>query len=110
MKYIRRNMSVRLITAMLVAVAVIILSTLAAHAPAQNQSSLALKNIRTDKTATFYAKSGPDCAWFREGVLSTSDSKLAGSSPDCAWFREGVLSTSDSKLMPENLQSVAAAL
>ena len=79
---------VRLFAAMLIVVTVIILSTLAAHAPAQNQSSLTLKSIRTDNTAVFYADHRPDCAWFREMVLPTGDSKL----------------------MAENLQSVAATL
>jgi hypothetical protein len=95
---------------MLIVVTVIILSTLAAHAPAQNQSSLTLKSIRTDNTAVFYADHRPDCAWFREMILPTGDSKLAEHRPDCAWFREMVLPTGDSKLMAENLQSVAATL
>ena len=110
MKYIHRYMSVRLMAAMLVAIAVITLSTLAAHAPAQNQGSLTLKSIGTDTAATFYVVRSPDCAWFREGVLSTGDSKLADRSPDCAWFREGVLQTGVRELMTDYLQSVAAAL
>lgn len=99
----------RTLAAMLVGVAVVTLSTLAAHAPAQKQSSLALQNIRTENTAVFYAKSSPNCAWFREAVLPTGE-KLAAARPNCAWFREAVLPTGDSKQMTENLQSVAAAL
>ena len=66
MKNTHRKMNVRMLAAMLVAVAVIILSSLAAHAPAQNQSSLTLKSIRTDNTAVFYANRRPTCAWFVE--------------------------------------------
>jgi hypothetical protein len=102
--------TLRLVAAMLVTVATIGLSALALHAPTQTQSPVTLKGIQTDRAATFYVDRSPDCAWFREGVLSTGDSKLADRSPDCAWFREGVLPTGDSKLMTENLQSVAAAL
>jgi hypothetical protein len=98
-----------MLAAMLVAVAVIILSTLAAHAPAHNQGALTLKSIRTDRAVTLYADHRPDCAWFREMVLPTGE-KLADRRPGCAWFREMVLPTSDSKLMTENLQSVAATL
>ena len=99
---IHRNITVRLVAAMLVTVAVIILSTLAAHAPAQNQSSLTLKSIRTDNTAVFYAGQRPTCAWFVEAV--------ADHRPTCAWFVEAVFPTGDSKVMTENLNSVAAAL
>lgn len=103
MKHLHRNKTVRMLTAMLVAVTVIILSTLAAHAPAQNQSSLTLKSIRTDSTATFYAGSRPSCAWFVEAVY-------ADHRPSCAWFVEAVLPTGDSTLATENLKSVAATL
>jgi hypothetical protein len=99
-----------LVAAMLVTVATIALSALALRAPTQTQSPVTLKGIQTDRAAIFYVDRSPDCAWFREGVLSTGDSKLADLRPDCAWFREGVLPTGDSKLMTENLQSVAAAL
>ena len=109
MKNIHRNRTVRMLAAMLVAVAVIILSTLAAHAPAHNQGALTLKSIRTDRAVTLYADHRPDCAWFREMVLPTGE-KLADRRPGCAWFREMVLPTGDSKLMTENLQSVAATL
>jgi hypothetical protein len=94
----------------MVSAVTITLSALAMHAPTQTQSPVTLKAIQTDRTATFYVDRSPDCAWFREGVLSTGDSKLADRSPDCAWFREGVLPTGDSKLLTENLQSVAATL
>ena len=95
-------MNVRMLAAMLVAVAVIILSSLAAHAPAQNQSSLTLESIRTDNTAVFYANRRPTCAWFVEAVASTR--------PSCAWFVEAVLPTGDSNVATENLKSVAATL
>lgn len=88
MKNIDRNITVRLVAAMLVTVAVIVLSTLATHAPAQNQSWLTLKNIRTDKATAFYA-----------------DNRSNG-----AWFVEMVLPTGDSNVMTENLKSVAATL
>jgi len=76
---------------MLATVAVIGLSTLATHAPIQNQNSLArsLKSIQTDKATMFYASAGPDCAWFVEAVLP---------------------GTSDSKATTENLKSIAATL
>ena len=109
MKNIHCNITVRLVAAMLVTVAVIVLSTLATHAPAQNQNWLTLKNIQTDRAATLFANHRPDCAWFREMVLPTGE-KLADRRTGCAWFREMVLPTGDSKLMTENLQSVAAAL
>lgn len=102
MKNTHRKMNVRMLAAMLVAVAVIILSSLAAHAPAQNQSSLTLESIRTDNTAVFYANRRPTCAWFVEAVASTR--------PSCAWFVEAVLPTGDSNVATENLKSVAATL
>jgi hypothetical protein len=102
MKNILRNMTVRFLAAMLVTVAVIILSTLAAHAPAQNQSSLTLERIRTDNSAVFYADHRPSCAWFVEAVASNR--------PSCAWFVEAVLPTGDSNVATENLKSVAATL
>ena len=102
MKNTHRKMNVRMLAAMLVAVAVIILSSLAAHAPAQNQSSLTLESIRTDNTAVFYANRRPTCAWFVEAVASTR--------PSCAWFVEAVLPTGYSNVATENLKSVAATL
>jgi hypothetical protein len=103
MKTIHRNITVRMLAAMLVAVAVIILSTLAAHAPAQNQSSLTLKSIRVDNTAVFYADHRPSCAWFVEAVY-------ADRRPTCAWFVEAVLPARDSNATTDNLKSVAATL
>ncbi len=102
MKNTHRKMNVRMLAAMLVAVAVIILSSLAAHAPAQNQSSLTLESIRTDNTAVFYANRRPTCAWFVEAVASTR--------PRCAWFVEAVVPTADSNVATDNLKSVAATL
>ena len=78
----------RLLAAMLVTIAVIVLSTLATHAPAQNQNWLTLKNIRTDKVTSFYADNRANRAWFVEMVLPTGDSDV----------------------MNENLKSVAATL
>jgi Tfp pilus assembly protein PilV len=81
----------RLVSVMLVTVAVIGLSAFAVHTPAQNQNSLArsLKSIQTDKATMFYANARPDCAWFVEQVLP---------------------GTSGSKAATENLKSIAAAL
>jgi len=103
MKQFLRHKTVRMLSAMLIAFAVIILSTLAAHAPAQNQSSLTLKSIQTDNSAVFYADHQPSCAWFVEAVY-------ADHRPSCAWFVEAVLLTGDNNLATENLKSVAATL
>ena len=108
MKHIHRNISVRLIAAMLITVAIIVLSSLATHAPAHNQSWLTLKNIRTDKVTTFYADNRTDRAWFVEMVLPTGH--YADNRADRAWFVEMVLPTGDSDVMTENLKSVAATL
>ena|SRR6266496_3989143 len=108
MKTIHRNFTVRLFAAMLVTVAVIVLSTLATHAPAQSQNWLTFKNIRTDKVTTFYADHRANGAWFVEAVLPTgryADHRTSG-----AWFVEAVLPTGDSNVMTENLNSVAATL
>jgi hypothetical protein len=102
--------TLRLIPAMLVIVAVIGLSTVATHTPAQNQTWLTLKNIRTDKATAFYAGNRTDRgAWFREMVIPTGDyaDKTPGKG---AWFREMVLPTGDSSVMTESLKSVAATL
>lgn len=82
---------VRLVAAVLVSVAVVGLSAIAMHAPAQNQNSLAgsLKNIQTDKATCFYANFQPNGIWFVEMVLS---------------------GTSESKAATENLKAVAATL
>ena len=103
MKNIQHNKTVRMLAAILVAVAVIVLSGFAAHAPAQNQSSLTLNRIRTDNAAVFYANRRPACAWFVEAVY-------ADHRQSCAWFVEAVLPTGDSNGATENLKSVAATL
>jgi len=94
---------------MLVTVAVIGLSAAATHTPTQNQSSLSLKSIRTDKATAFYADNRSHGAWFVEMVLSTGG--YADTRPNHgAWFVEMVLPTGDSNTMTENLKSVAATL
>jgi hypothetical protein len=80
MKKLQAKITIRLVAAMLVALAVIGLSTLAMHAPTQNQNPLArsLKNIQTDKATLFYANNRQDRAQFVEMVLpGTSESKAA---------------------------------
>jgi len=108
MKHIHRNITPRLLAAVLVAVAVIGLSALAVHTPTQNQSSLTLKSIRTDKATAFYADNRGDRAWFVEMVLPTGH--YADNRGDRAWFVEMVLPAGDDKLMSEDLKSVAATL
>ena len=83
------KITVRLVAAMLVAVVVIGLSALAMQAPTQNQNSLALKNIQTDKATQFYAINSGNAAWFVELVLP---------------------GTGESKAATENLKAVAATL
>src|SRR4029453_2734834 len=101
MKSIHCNITVRLVAAMLVTVAVIVLSTLATHAPAQNQNWLTLKNIRTDNATSFSPTHRPDRAWFVEMVLPTGH--YADNRANRAWFVEMVLPTGDSDVMTENL-------
>jgi hypothetical protein len=109
MKHIHRNITVRLVAAMLITVAVIGLSAVATHTPTQNQSSLTLKSIRTDKSTTFYADDrAAHGAWFVEMVLPTGD--YADDRGHGAWFVEMVLPTGDSNMATENLKSVAATL
>jgi hypothetical protein len=108
MKHIHAKSSLRLVAAMMITVAVIFLSSLATHAPAQNQSWLTLKNIRTDKASAFYADHRASGAWFCEAVLPTS--RYADQRASGAWFCEAVLSTGDSNVATENLKSVAATL
>ena len=109
MKHIHPSyITVRLLAAMLVTIAVIVLSTLANHAPAQNQNWLTLKNIRTDKVTSFYADNRANRAWFVEMVLPTGH--YADNRANRAWFVEMVLPTGDSDVMTENLKSVAATL
>ena len=109
MKHIHRTISLRMLAAMLVAVAVIVISALAAHAPSQNQSSLTLESIRTDNTAVFYADHRANGAWFVEAVLPTGN-YAHNRSVDRAWFVEAVVPTGNGDMMSENLKSVAATL
>jgi uncharacterized RmlC-like cupin family protein len=90
MKKLQAQTTIRLVAAMLVTVAVIGLSSLAMHAPTQNQNSLtrSLKSIHTDKATLFYADTGVNRCWFVERVL---------------------LGTSESKAATENLKLIAAA-
>jgi hypothetical protein len=79
MKKLQAQITIRLVAAMLVTVAVIALSALAMHAPTQNQNSLtrSLKSVQTDKATLFYANSW-DCARFVEMVLpGTNESNAA---------------------------------
>lgn len=108
MKHIHRKTSVRMLAAILVAVAVVVLSSLATHPSAQNQSWLTLRNIRTDNASAFYANNRADRAWFVEAVLPTG--QYANNRADRAWFVEAVLPTGDSNVAAENLESVAATL
>ena len=94
---------------MLVTVAVIGFSTLATHTPAQNQTWLTLKNIRTDKATAFYVDNHQNRgSWFCEAVLPTgtlADNQQSRGS----WFCEAALPTGDNAAT-ENLKSVAATL
>ena len=108
MKNIHRYLTVRLLAAVLMTVAVTVLSTLAMHAPAQTQGRLTLKDIRTDKVTSFCANHRPDRCWFVEAVLPSDH--YADRRVDRCWFVEAVLPTGDSNAMTENLNSVAAML
>jgi hypothetical protein len=108
MKSIHAKPTLRLVAAVLITVAVIGLSTVATYTPTQNQSSLTLKSIRTDKATAFYVDNRADRAWFVEMVLPTGE--YADKRGARAWFVEMVLPTGDSGLMTENLKSVAATL
>ena len=80
MKKLQAKTTIRLVAAMLVAVAVIGLSTLAMHAPTQNPSALAhsLNNIQTDKATLLYADNRASRCHFVEMVLpGTIESKAA---------------------------------
>src|SRR4029450_841288 len=99
---------VRLFAAMLITVAIISLSTFATHTPTQNQDSLTLKSIRTDKSTTFYADQRTNGIWFVEAVLPTGD--YVDNRANGIWFVEAVLPTGDSDAATENLKSVAATL
>ena len=72
--------TIRLVAAILVAVAVIGLSALAMHAPSRDQNSLArsLKSIQTDKATLFYADQRAERCHFVEMVLpGTAESQAA---------------------------------
>jgi hypothetical protein len=45
------------------------------------QSAVQLDQIQTVAKHVVKTPPNPNCAWFREGVVSE---------PNCAWFREGV--------------------
>ena len=103
------NSTLRLVAAMLVTVAVIGLSTVATHTPAQNQTWLTLKNIRTDSATAFYADNHANRgSWFCEMTLPTggyADNHANRGS----WFCEMALPTGNNAAA-ENLKSVAATL
>ena len=92
MKKLQAEITKRLVAAILVTAAVVGVSTLAMHAPTQNQSSLArsLKSIQTDKAILFYSDNHGD---YRSRCV---EMVLPG--------------TSESKAATENLKLVAAAL
>lgn len=79
MKNLQAKITIRVVAAMLVTVAVIGLSALAMHAP-ENQNSLvrSLKSIQTDKTTLFYADQKINRAQMVEMVLpGTAESNAA---------------------------------
>ena len=80
MNKLQAKITIRLVAAMLVTVAVIGLSALAMHAPTQNQNSTArsLKSIQTDRATLFYADQKENRSWCVEMVLpGTSESQAA---------------------------------
>ena len=80
MKKLQAQITTRLVAATLVTAAVIGLSTVAMHAPTQNQNSVArsLKSIQTDKATSFYTDNRANRSWCVEMVLpGTSESKAA---------------------------------
>ena len=91
MNKLQAKITIRLVAAMLVTVAVIGLSALAMHAPTKNQNSLArsLKSIQTDKSTLFYADQRMNRMQFVEQVLS---------------------GTAENEAAAENLKLVAATL
>ena len=91
MNKLQAKITIRLVAAMLVTVAVIGLSALAMHAPTKNQNSLArsLKSIQTDKSTLFYADQRMNRLQFVEQVLS---------------------GTAENEAAAENLKLVAATL
>jgi hypothetical protein len=89
MKKLQAEATKRLLVSLLVTAIVVGVSALAMYAPTQNQTSLALKSIQTDKATLFYADTRPNNIWFVEMVLPGS---------------------SESKAATENLKAVAATL
>ena len=83
------RITTRVVSGILVAVAVVAVSALAIHTPSQNSAARSLNNIQTDKATLFYVGMHPSANWFMEQVLP---------------------GTSESKAATENLKSVAAAL
>jgi len=80
MKKLQARITIRLVAATLVIVALIGLSALTMHAPTQNQNSLtrSLKNIQTDNATLFYTDNRQDRSWCVEMVLpGTSESNAA---------------------------------
>src|SRR5256885_4121885 len=65
MKKLQAQITIRLVAAMLVAMAVIVLSAITMHAPTQKPNSLtrSLKNIQTDNATLFYADQRMDRGW-----------------------------------------------
>jgi len=80
MKHLQAKLTIRLVAAMLVIVAVVGLSALAMRAPTQNQNSQtrSLGTIQTDRATLFYADQRMDRGWCVEMVLpGTSESQAA---------------------------------
>jgi len=78
MRKLQPKITIRLIAATFVTVAVLGLSAIAMHAPTQNQNSLALKRIQTDNATVFYADNSGNNIWFVEAVLpGTIEGKAA---------------------------------
>ena len=68
----------RFVAGVLVAVAVVGVSSLTIHTPSQNSAARSLNSIQTDKAILFYANTQPKANWFVEQVLpGTSESKAA---------------------------------
>jgi hypothetical protein len=78
MKNNQPGITKRLVSAMLVAAAVVGVSALSMHAPSQNSVARSLKSIQTDKATLFYADNRQDRSFCVEMVLpGTSESKAA---------------------------------
>jgi hypothetical protein len=68
---------IKILMTVLVIAAVIAIAPLSQTA----KSAVQLDQIKTDSSRVVKTPPNPNCAWFREGVVSE---------PNCAWFREGV--------------------